>query len=91
MREKDLSLELLKANVLTIELTYHQAFRMKTSQQLDDSVNAWKKLNIKDTFEYKFNEIECLRSNKNGHLTNNKICKARSAIYNSSQANKNQC
>ena len=51
LREKDIPLELLQTIARTVELSDHQASKMGSFQQHDDSINATKRLAIykKDT------------------------------------------
>ena len=70
-----------------MELSDHQASKMESFQQHDDSINAIRKLaiNKKDTLNDGNKEMKCFRCGKSGHLANNKICKVRSATCNSCQ------
>ena len=79
----DFSLELLQ----TIELSDHQASKMESFQEHDDSINATKRLAIdkKDNSNDRNRDMKRFMCGKSGHLANNKICKARSVICNPCQ------
>ena len=66
-----------------MELSEHQASKMESFQQHDDSINATKRLAIdkKDTSNDRNRDMKCFRCGKSGHLANNKICKLRSAAF----------
>lgn len=81
MREKDLSLELLQTIGLTMELldngiirsqiifpwSDHQASKMESFQQHDDSINAIKRaIDKKDTSNVRNRDMKCFRCEKSG-------------------------
>ena len=87
VREKDLSHELLQTIARTMGLSDHQASKMQSFQQYDDSNNAIKRLavNKNDTSNDRNRDMKYFNCGNSGHLANNKICKARSATCNSWQ------
>ena len=68
----------------TLELSDHQASKMESFQQHDDSINAIRRLAIdkKDTSNDRKKGMKCFRRRKSEHLANSKICKPRSATCN---------
>ena len=87
LREKNLALELLQTFVRTTELSHHQASKMESFQQHDDSINAERRLLIdkKVTSNNRNGKTKWFRCGISRHLANNKICKARNATCNSYQ------